>query len=228
MKKPTKLEQIKKLRDALGIKEQEIKKEEAPSVKIEGAVEVRTSQKELAQMMSFQTSLTKTFVQFLSKLFTATIKVTQADEDYRKPQSIVIIDPQTGLPADLDTIFQPRILSQGMNISVGSGGASLITVKGSASLRGQTVTITTAGTRVQLPNLPCRSLLLQAHEGNASIGSGGVVVVGASDVVAASGSRNGIAIYATNSQRFDVGNANMLYVDATENGCKVTFTIESI
>lgn len=86
-----------------------------------------------------------------------------------------------------------------------------------------TVTVTTAGTRVQLPNVPCKKVLIQCHESNGSLSNGGSVTIGGSGVVAALVSRRGYTIYPTQSQEFLVTNLNKLYVDSLDNGAKITY-----
>lgn len=90
---------------------------------------------------------------------------------------------------------------------------------------GGTVTVTTAGTRVQLPNIRCKKVIIQAHETNGNLVNGGTIVIGGSDVVAASATRNGYAIYATQSQIFELTNLNLLYIDSTDDLAKVTYII---
>lgn len=86
-----------------------------------------------------------------------------------------------------------------------------------------TVSVTTAGTRVQLSNVACKKVLIQCHESNGSLGNGGSITVGGSNVVAALGSRRGYTIYPTQSQMFEVSNLNKLYIDALDNGAKINY-----
>ncbi len=91
------------------------------------------------------------------------------------------------------------------------------------AVTGGTSTVTTAGTRVQLPTSTCKRALIQSHETNGAKTNGGVIVVGGSNVVAASAGRNGYAIYPTQSQVFEVSNLNLLWVDSTDDGSLVTY-----
>jgi|GEM_PF-6549787 len=81
-----------------------------------------------------------------------------------------------------------------------------------------TLTVTMAGTPVQFPSIVARSVIITSHESNSVEGGPNKdVAIGASDVIAASGTRKGILLYPTNSVEIAVGNLNELYADATVN-----------
>lgn len=85
-----------------------------------------------------------------------------------------------------------------------------------------TSTVTTAGTRVQLPNVACKKVYIQAHESNT-----GTVVIGGSTCVAALSGRRGLALKKLSWQPFEVNNLNLLYVDSTANDDKINYTYEA-
>ena len=80
------------------------------------------------------------------------------------------------------------------------------------------LTVTTAGTAVQFAAQACKYVIIVGLPGNTN-----AVVVGASTVVSATASRRGVVLYAEQSQRFDVTNMNLLYLDSITNGEGVAF-----
>jgi len=104
------------------------------------------------------------------------------------------------------------------DVFVGSDGAILIRGAGFTGVADGTATVTTAGTRVQLSNVACKRVEIQAHQGNS-----GSVVIGGSTVVAASAGRRGLQLFNTQIYPFEVDNLNDLYIDSTENGDKITY-----
>lgn len=91
----------------------------------------------------------------------------------------------------------------------------------SSSVGDGTTTVTTAGTRVNLPNVAVKKVVIQAHETNL-----GTIVVGGATCVAATSGRRGTALFATQSQVFEVNNLNLLYIDSTSNGDKINYYYE--
>ena len=85
-----------------------------------------------------------------------------------------------------------------------------------------TVTVTTAGTRVQLSNVSCKRIFIQAKEDNS-----GTIVIGGSTVIAAVATRQGLALFATQGQWFYVSNLNLLYIDSTQDGDKIHYYYEN-
>jgi hypothetical protein len=83
-----------------------------------------------------------------------------------------------------------------------------------------TKAVTTAGTRVALvaESTPCRMVQIQAKPENTD-----TVVVGASTVVAASGTRRGIALVPGQSVALRVTDLNVLYLDSVVSGEGVSF-----
>jgi len=85
-----------------------------------------------------------------------------------------------------------------------------------------TLTVTTAGTRVKFPSVACKRVIVQAHEQNAGTG-----VVGGATCVAALSGRRGIALFPSQSAVFAVSNLNLLHADSTEDGDKFHYSYES-
>ena len=81
-------------------------------------------------------------------------------------------------------------------------------------------TVTTGGTAVQLlaASTPCTSVAVTALSTNT-----GIVVVGASTVVAAAGTRRGVALTAGQTASLDINDVSKLWIDATVNGEGVSF-----
>ena len=98
---------------------------------------------------------------------------------------------------------------------------ALTEMTGHAAVGEGTKTITTTGTAVQLPNNACKRVFVQAKSDNS-----GIVVIGGSAVVAAVGTRKGLALYKTQGQWFYVDNTNLLYADSTSSGDVVHFFFE--
>lgn len=82
-------------------------------------------------------------------------------------------------------------------------------------------TVTTAGTRVQLGDNACRRCFIQAYADNT-----GTIVVGDVACVAAVATQRGIAFFATQGDWFNVSNTNLLYIDSTVSGEKVSIYLE--
>lgn len=88
---------------------------------------------------------------------------------------------------------------------------------GFGTLAGGTTTITTSGTAVVLKtNTTCSRVVITAQDTNT-----GTVYVGASDVLASS--KNGIPLTPLSSITLDVSNTDLVYLDSTASGDKVSF-----
>lgn len=175
-------------------------------------------------VIGFLTGAFSELVRFLGKLATGTFKVQQDPSDFLKPQLVVLYDVINQRAVNLEKLFNITSIVQPPSVSVSGGGASAISLLGAKGLGSDTLTITTAGTRVQLPNIPCSSVTIQSHEDNGNLTNNGTIVAGGSNVVAASVGRKGYAIYPTQAQTFQVANANMVWIDSTDNGAKITYT----
>ena len=96
---------------------------------------------------------------------------------------------------------------------------------GSVTLGNGTITVTTSGTRVQLPSVACKKAFIQSIGSNGSLGNGGILIIGGSTVLYSS--NNGIFLYPTNIQVFDVSNLNQIYLDASDNNTIASYIYET-
>lgn len=78
--------------------------------------------------------------------------------------------------------------------------------------------VTAAGTAENFASQACKYVIIVGLPGNTN-----GVVIGGSTVVAATGTRRGVVLYAEQSQRFDVTNMNLLWIDSITNGEGVAF-----
>lgn len=207
---------------------------EAPhkSVGVKGTVSVKVENQDQGKLMEVMVGAIGEVIRFMASAVKGIFQVKMVDSDFLKPQTFALFNPYTKQYVDPDKLFTVTNLmgpGGGASISVSGGGASSVSFKGASGIQSGTLTVTTSGTKVQFPNVPCSSVLVQAHEDNALLNNLASVaaVIGGSGVVALSASRSGIALYPTNSQLFNVANTNLLYVDATDNGAKVTYTVLS-
>lgn len=110
-------------------------------------------------------------------------------------------------------------------MSVMSGGSrgGAVLIEGHSGLSEGTVTVSTAGTRVQLSSisLPCRRVFIQAHEDNLDM-----IVIGSVGVVAAKVGRKGLTLAPTQGEFLNVNDLNLIYVDAVNSGDKVNYYYE--
>lgn len=90
----------------------------------------------------------------------------------------------------------------------------------SSSIADGRKTVTNAGTAEQFPQIECRTAAITALSTNT-----GIVVVGASSVVAAAGSRRGTPLSASSSAVFAITDLSLLWIDATVSGEGVSYTV---
>lgn len=187
-----------------------------PAVEIKGVVKADATEGFAQVMVAFLTEL----VQFLTKLAKNTFRVALGKEHYVTPQMVFLVDPHKNFkPIKLEDMGIGTV-NQTIQQSY-SRGPSELSIRGANSVDDNTLAVTTAGTRVQLPNQACSRVLIQAHPNNT-----GDIVVGGANVVAASGTRRGLALYGSQWQEFFVSNLNKLYIDATQNGDKINYIFE--
>jgi hypothetical protein len=86
---------------------------------------------------------------------------------------------------------------------------------GSESIVGNLLSVTTAGTAVQFPNIPCRKLLIIARRANT-----GYIYIGGSTVTS---SAYGAELLSRDSIQLEVSNANLIYINSTVNGEGVSY-----
>lgn len=90
-----------------------------------------------------------------------------------------------------------------------------VTIAGSDTLNGRLKSVTTAGTRVQLDNIPCKEVTIIARKGNT-----GSIFVGGIDV---SSTVFGVELDADQSFTFSISNSNLIYIDSSVNGEGVSY-----
>lgn len=112
--------------------------------------------------------------------------------------------PSRKVPERVVSVYADGIRMQGVSGAVADGRK----------------TVTTAGTAEQFSALDCRTVAITALSTNS-----GVVVIGASSVVAAAGTRRGTPLAASDTAIFAVSNMNLLWADVTVNGEGVSFTV---
>ena len=78
--------------------------------------------------------------------------------------------------------------------------------------------VTTGGTRVQFDSQACKYVIIVGLDTNTN-----AITIGGSTVVGAAATRRGVPLFAAQSQRFDVTNMNLLYMDSITNGEGVSF-----
>jgi len=98
---------------------------------------------------------------------------------------------------------------------------ALSELSGHAKVGNGSLTITTAGSRVQLPSISCKTLTVQAGENNV-----GVVVLGGTLVVAAETTRSGVLLFPSQSISVNPQNLNQYYVDSTVSGDSILYIYE--
>lgn len=87
--------------------------------------------------------------------------------------------------------------------------------QGSESLTANVQNVTTAGTAVQLPNIPCRKVMIIAKRANT-----GYIYIGGSNVTS---TVYGADLGARDSMVIEVSNANLLYINSSVNGEGVSY-----
>jgi hypothetical protein len=97
----------------------------------------------------------------------------------------------------------------------GSNGAQYIQPIGSNSLKGARQIVASSGTRVNLPNYPCREVTLIGLSSNT-----GSIYIGGTDV---SSSVFGAELYAKDSITLTVNNINLIWIDASVSGEGVSY-----
>lgn len=90
-----------------------------------------------------------------------------------------------------------------------------VTVTGSLANVGNVLAVTTAGTRVQLPNIPCREVTVIARRLNTGYIYAGDVNVSATVF--------GIELGAKEAYTFAVANANQVWIDSSISGGGISY-----
>lgn len=111
----------------------------------------------------------------------------------------------------------PRLSdAQGHEALINTDGSLKTQVVGSlANITGAVQNVTTAGIRVQLPNIPCREVTVIAKRTNT-----GYIYAGGSNV---SSTIFGVELASKESFTFAVANTNQIYIDSSVNGEGVSY-----
>jgi hypothetical protein len=188
-----------------------------PAVKIEGVVQVK---EDIAPLASLLTDFFKGLVDFFGKMAKGVFRVKLEKDHYLTPQMMILVDPHNGFkPVNMKDIGLGTI-NQSFSQAISAGRAQ-VGIAGAGNIADGTVSVTTAGTRVQMPNQSCSRVFVQAHPSNT-----GDVVIGGETVIASVGTRRGLALFATQWQEFQVSNLNKLWIDSTVSGEKVNYIVE--
>jgi len=139
-----------------------------------------------------------------------------ANENLKKDANFITVIGAVDNTTDKE-IVQVRVDSVSKRLLVDSE----TTLVGYETIGDGTATVTTAGTEVQLSDVACKRVFITAHESNT-----GTIVIGGSTVVAALVGRRGRPFFATQGDWFNVSNLNLLYIDSTADGDKITFYYE--
>lgn len=101
------------------------------------------------------------------------------------------------------------------DVKVTSNGEVFTASAGSASLKATVLNVPAAGTRVRLPDYPCREITIIGRGQNT-----GKIFVGGSDVTK---SNYGAELVAKDSITLSVNNTNLIYIDSTISGEGISY-----
>jgi hypothetical protein len=90
-----------------------------------------------------------------------------------------------------------------------------VELTGSDVIQGAVQNVTTAGTRVQLPDIACKEITIIAKRANT-----GYIYIGGDDV---SDAVYGVELESKDSITLAVGNANLIYIDASVSGEGISY-----
>ncbi|CAB4151764.1 hypothetical protein UFOVP594_32 [uncultured Caudovirales phage] len=170
-----------------------------------------------ANFLKVITAMFTELIRFLGDMFAKTFRVQLPAEHYLTPQTTVLVDPKTNKFIDLAALLGAKNRTGGQG--AGGGGFNGV-LQGHAAI-GTGILSVTAGTPLQLPPLPSSRVLIQANPNNS-----GDIVVGEGSVVAEIANRNGIGLFASQSQDFNIKNLSLLWVDGTVTGDKFSYYYE--
>ena len=85
------------------------------------------------------------------------------------------------------------------------------------TLVGATINVTTAGTRIQLPSIPCKKVIITAKRANT-----GYIYIGGSDV---SSTVYGLDLSNNEYRTIEVSNTNLIYIDSSVSGEGISYII---
>lgn len=195
------------------------------TLKFAGNLKAELDPSWVTQMGTIMSVFLAELLRFLTKLSKGTFLVMMAPQHYVTPQQVILINAKTGQP------IRPEEMGSGVvNNYAGAsaaGGPTAVGIRGATSIVDGTVSVTTAGTRVQMPDVPCSRVMIQSHPANGDLGTAGAtIVVGGGGVIADPNTRRGLALFSTQWQEFRVDNLRRLYLDSTENGGKINYIAE--
>lgn len=187
-----------------------------PAVEVKNVVRVKGDNTDVVSALAIFFS---NLVSFLSKSMSKTFAIMPLKEHYTTPQMMMLIDPKTMKPISPQDIGIGTI-QQNITQGIASGPRN-VGVRGANTINDGTTSVTTAGTRVQLPTVACSRVYVQAAPGNT-----GDIVIGGENVIASAGTRRGLALFSSQWQAFEVDNLNRLFIDSTADGDKINYIYE--
>jgi len=182
---------------------------------------LKQRKEDVSILTTLLTSFMESLVTFFTKLQKLTYTVRMTPSHYGTPQAVIIIDPKTMKSMDLKDIGLGTVQQTIMQST--AGRASDVGIKGANTIGDGQATVTTAGTRVQLPSVAVSRVRIQAHPDNT-----GDMVVGGANVIASSSTRRGLALFSSQWAEFSVNDLSKLYIDSTANGDKINYIYEYI
>lgn len=120
---------------------------------------------------------------------------------------------------DVDVLTLPALPTGANTIgNVNINGTPGVRTQGSTAITTNVLSVTTVGTRVQLPSVTCRRVTIIARKANT-----GIIYVGSSTVTSAI---YGIALDPKDRIEIEVSNSNLVYIDASVAGEGISYIIE--
>jgi len=144
------------------------------------------------------------------------VKITDKDGkpiDNSNPLPVVT-DIQIGAVTATDVTIKDPVTPTN-KLAVNANGSINVQLTGSNAIKCAVQTVTTAGTRVQLPNYACREVTIIALRTNT-----GRIYVGGSDV---SSTVYGADLGPQDSITLPVSNTNLIYIDASVSGEGISY-----
>lgn len=181
----------------------------------------KQKKEDISTISSLATVFLESIISFFTKLQRLTHSVKLNPEHYGTPQAVILIDPRTMKsldPKEIGLGTMQQVINQSM-----AGRSSEVAIRGANTINDGQVSIPTAGTRVQLPDVPCSKVYIQSHPSNT-----GEIVVGGANVIAESVNRRGLAIFSSQWTELSVNNLNKIYIDGTIDNDKINYIYEYI
>ena len=113
-------------------------------------------------------------------------------------------------------MLQQDVVTRILNATTPTGNAVNVNITGSlANVKGAVVNVTTAGTRVKLPDIPCGIVTITALRNNT-----GYIYIGGADV---SSMVYGDDLASKESFTLQIANLNQLYIDSSVSGEGISY-----